>query len=86
MGGSSVMIKEITKIDDCIYSLVVESEDGVVYETICNVKSSVGHDGSQRNYVTFDSDEFQKAIMLGQIIVKEVASAVIDFHNPIRRA
>jgi hypothetical protein len=76
-----MMVKEITKIDDFIYSLVVESEDGVVHEAICYVRSSEGRDGSQRSYVTFDSDEFQKAIMQGQIIVREVASAVLDFHS-----
>lgn len=76
-----MMVKKITKIDDCVYSLAVESEGGAVYETVCHVRASVGHDGSQRSFVTFDSDTFQKAIMLGQIIAREVSSAVLDFHN-----
>lgn len=74
-------VNDITKIDEKTYTLVVESESGAIHETVCHVQSILGPDGSQRYFVNFDSEDFQKAIMLGHILARDISSSVLDFHR-----
>lgn len=76
-------VNKIKKINDRTYILIIESESGITYETVCRVHYKPGSDNSQRPFVTFDSDDFQRAIMLGHILAKDASAFVLNFHKQL---
>jgi hypothetical protein len=63
------------------YQLTVELNNGDFVETVCRVVVSETANGEAVQSFKFDSDEFQKAVMLGKIDVRAICAAIEEFHS-----
>lgn len=75
------MIKNIVKIRTNTYQLTVELNNGDFVETVCRVVVSETANGEAVQSFKFDSDEFQRAVMLGKIDVRAICAAIEEFHS-----
>lgn len=76
--GQSFRLLSIEKKTDNTYTIVVMSSRGSSIETICHVSRD-----TKRNIelIKFESEEFNKAIMHGEIQVKTICSVVSAFEK-----
>ncbi len=82
-GFDSAQVLDVVTIDHGVYLVRVKSSNGDILESRCGVEEKNLPSGERIQQVTFDSDAFQKAIMLGKIQSREVCQAVVAVHKGI---
>jgi len=76
-----MQVVKIIEIGTDTYALAVKLDDGGVHETACTIRDSDVRGGKAIEVFNFESDDFQKRIMAGEIDVRAVMSAVQTFRG-----
>jgi hypothetical protein len=72
---------EVVRLNANVYLVKMRLLSGEILETKSHVKMAIFPNGEVIKYVTFESDAFQREIMLGNIQAREVTQAVIAAHS-----
>jgi hypothetical protein len=74
---------EVVRLNADAYLVKMKLLSGEILESKSRVKMEIFPNGEVIKIVTFESDAFQKEIMLGNIQAREVAQAVIAAHSSV---
>lgn len=73
-------IREISYVGDASYLIKMQSMDGEYISSLCKV-SIVDTNFPSNRIINFESDEFNKEIMMGFIDVKSLCKLIGFFHD-----